>query len=351
MHRMDISDEEGEKVMQYRYLGRTGLKVSELCLGAMTFGRESTEDESYRMLDHYKAAGGNFIDTADVYSLGLSEILLGRWLKQQNRDDFVIATKVRFNMGDGPNDLGLSRKHILTGVEASLGRLGTDYIDLYQIHGWDPGTPLEETLQTLDGLVQSGKVRYIGASNMTAWQLQKAIDISHYHGWEPFACLQPLYNLLDRELEWDIVPVCLNEGVGIIPWSPLRGGWLSGKYRRGMQAPLEGTRVEEAGKRGWSESWEVYGNERTWTIIDAMLEISEQTGKSAAQIALRWLLQMPGVTAPIIGARTMKHLEDNLGASGWSLSAEQMRRLNQVSEKTLPYPHSMIANFSPPRAR
>jgi aryl-alcohol dehydrogenase-like predicted oxidoreductase len=337
--------------MQYRYLGRTGLKVSELCLGAMTFGRESTEEESYQMLDRFKAVGGNFIDTADVYSEGLSETILGRWLRQQNRDDFVIATKVRFNMGDGPNDLGLSRKHILAGVEASLNRLDTDYIDLYQIHGWDPGTPLEEVLQTLDSLVQSGMVRYIGASNVTAWQLQKAVDFSRCNGWEPFSCLQPLYNLLDRELEWDLVPVCLNEGVGIIPWSPLRGGWLSGKYQRGMQAPPEGTRVEEAEKRGWSESWKEYANERTWSIIDTMLAISEETGKSAAQIALRWLLQMPGVTAPIIGARRMEHLDDNLGASGWALTAEQMDRLNRVSERPLYYPHNMIANFSPPRER
>ena len=235
--------------MDYRYLGQTGLKVSELCLGAMTFGRESPEQVSYQMLDSFKEIGGNFIDTADVYGQGLSETILGRWLKNQIRDDFVIATKVRFGMGVGPNDLGLSRKHILSSVDASLKRLDTDYIDLYQIHGWDPGTPLGETLQTLDGLVQVGKVRYIGASNITAWQLQKAVDLSRINGWEPFSCLQPLYNLLDREIELDIVPVCLNEGVGMIPWSPLRGGWLTGKYHRGMSGPLEGTRVEEAGKQ------------------------------------------------------------------------------------------------------
>jgi len=337
--------------MQYRYLGRTGLKVSELCLGAMTFGRESTETESYQMLDYFKAVGGNFIDTADVYSKGLSETILGRWLKQHNREDFVIATKVRFNMGDSPNDTGLSRKHILAGIDASLKRLGTDYVDLYQIHSWDPGAPLEETLQTLDGLAKSGKVRYIGASNVAAWQLQKAIDISRHNGWEPFSCLQPLYNLLDRELEWGLVPVCLNEGVGIIPWSPLRGGWLSGKYQRGMDAPPEGTRVDEAEKQGWSESWRAYANEHTWSIIDTIQGISAETGKSAAQIALNWLLQMPGVTAPIIGARTLKHLKDNLGSTGWSLTAEQMTKLNDVSRKPLPYPYREIANSSPARAR
>ena len=337
--------------MEYRYLGRTGLKVSEICLGAMTFGRESTEDVSYQMLDFFQGIGGNFIDSADVYGQGLSETILGRWLHKQNRDDFVIATKVRFGMGEGPNDIGLSRKHILSGVEASLTRLNTDYIDLYQIHGWDPGTPLEETLQTLDGLVKSGKVRYIGASNVTAWQLQKAVDISRCNGWEPFSCLQPLYNLLDREIEHDIVPVCLNEGVGMIPWSPLRGGWLTGKYHRGMDGPLEGTRVEEAGKQGWSESWTTYGNERTWQIIDVLTEIGNELGKSVPQVALNWLLHRPGVTAPIVGARTMKHLEDNLGAVVWVLSAEQMEKLDQVSARPLLYPHREIARFGAPRAR
>ena len=337
--------------MEYRYLGRTGLKVSELCLGAMTFGRESTEAESHQMLDHFKDVGGNFIDTADVYSKGLSETILGRWLKQQNREDFVIATKVRFNMGESPNDIGLSRKHILASIDASLKRLSTDYVDLYQIHCWDPGAPLEETLQTLDGLVKSGKVRYIGASNVAAWQLQKAIDISCHNGWEPFSCLQPLYNLLDRELEWGLVPVCLNEGVGIIPWSPLRGGWLSGKYQRGMDAPPEGTRVDEAEKQGWSESWSAYANEHTWSIIDTMQEISAETGKSAAQIALNWLLQKPGVTAPIIGVRNLEHLEVNLGSTDWSLTTKQMTKLDDVSRKPLPYPYREIANSSPSRAR
>lgn len=337
--------------MEYRYLGRTGLKVSELCLGAMTFGRESSEAESYQMLDYFKAVGGNFIDTADVYSKGLSETILGRWLKQQNREDFVIATKVRFNMGDSPNDMGLSRKHILAGMDASLKRLDTEYVDLYQIHSWDPGAPLEETLQTLDGLVKSGKVRYIGASNVAAWQLQKAIDISRHNGWEPFSCLQPLYNLLDRELEWGLVPVCLNEGLGIIPWSPLRGGWLSGKYHRGMDAPPGGTRVDEAEKQGWSESWRAYANEHTWSIIDTLQGISAETGKSAAQIALNWLLQMPGVTAPIIGVRNLNHLKDNLGSTGWSLTGEQMAKLNEVSRKPLPYPYRELANSGPARAR
>jgi aryl-alcohol dehydrogenase-like predicted oxidoreductase len=329
--------------MNYRYLGKTGLQVSELCLGAMTFGRETDEKTSHQILDSFVAAGGTFIDTADVYTRGASEEVMGRWLKGKNRDDLVIATKVRFPMGEGPNDLGLSRKHILSGVENSLRRLGTNYIDLYQVHCWDPSTPLEETLSTLDALVQSGKVRYLGASNYAPWQLQKAIDLSRQMGWEPFVSLQPLYNLLDRYIEWGLVPVCQNEGLGIMPWSPLRGGWLSGKYHRDMSAPPSGTRVEIAEKEGWSESWSTYANERTWGIIDALLEVAKEVDKSPAQVALNWLLQRPGVTAPIIGVRTMEHLEDNIGATGWHLSEEQMARLNQVSEMDLPYPYDFIA--------
>jgi len=337
--------------MDTRYLGRTGLKVSELCLGAMTFGRETPEDESHALLDRFVEAGGNFIDTANVYGNGTSEEIVGRWLKHQRRDELVIATKVRFAMGDGPNEQGLSRKHIVASLHESLRRLGTDYIDLYQIHAWDPGTPLEETLSTLDGLVQSGKVRYIGASNVAGWQLQKAIDLSRQMGWEPFACLQPLYNLLDRSIEWELLPVCANEGVGVIPWSPLRGGWLSGKYHRGMDGPPSDTRVEKAGERGWSESWEAYANEHTWSIVDVLFEVSEEADKTPAQVALRWLLEQPEVTAPITGVRKMEHLEDNLGATGWSLTSEQLERLNEVSAPELPYPYETLERTAKGRER
>ena len=327
--------------MDYRFLGRTGLKVSELCLGAMTFGREAREDTSFQIMDRFLEVGGNFIDTANVYSRGLSEEVVGKWLKGKNRDNFVIATKVRFSMGEGPNEIGLSRKHILSGVEASLQRLGTDYIDLYQVHSWDDGTLLEETLSTLNGLVQSGKVRYLGASNYSGWQLQKAIDLSKHNGWEVFACLQPLYNLLDRTTEWELVPICQNEGLGIIPWSPLRGGWLSGKYHRGMDKPIEGTRVEDATKHGWSESWDMYNNERTWNLLDVLYATAEEVGKAPAQVALNWLLQCPGVTAPILGARNMDQFETNMGACGWRLSKDHLSRLNQASEVQLPYPYSV----------
>lgn len=331
--------------MQQRNMGKTGLQVSELCLGAMTFGRESTEEISNQMLNRFIEVGGNFIDTADAYTAGVSEEILGRWLKTQKRDDFIIATKVRWGISEGPNNSGLSRKHILTAVEGSLRRLGTDYIDLYQVHMWHPTTPLEETLSTLNTLVQSGKVRYIGVSNFSGWQLQKAIDISRQMGWEIFTCLQPLYNLLDRETEWELIPICRNEGLGIIPWSPLRGGWLSGRYKRGMSGPIEGTRVKVAEEMGWTESWSAYNTERTWTIIDTLFAIAEEADKTPAQVALNWLLCQPAVTAPIIGARNMTQLEDNLGAADWSLTQDQLTRLNKASVQTLPYPYNYLSTL------
>lgn len=332
--------------MEYRFLGRTGLRVSELCLGTMTFGRESSEEESRMILDRFVEAGGNFLDSADVYSKGTSEEIIGRWLKGRRRDALVIATKVRFSMGEGPNDTGLSRKHILSAVEGSLRRLGTDYIDLYQVHCWDDATPLDETLSTLDGLVRSGKVRYLGASNFAAWQLQKAVDLARFNGWQPFACLQPLYNLLDRWTEWEHLPMCQAEGIGVIPWSPLRGGWLSGRYKRGMQAPPEGSRVEAATRAGWSESWSAYAGEHTWETLDALFAVAEETGKSPAQVALNWLLGNPAVTAPIVGTRTLQHLDDNLGASGWRLTPEQKESLDLASSVEIPTTYRMIANNS-----
>jgi aryl-alcohol dehydrogenase-like predicted oxidoreductase len=329
--------------MEYRFLGKTGLKVSELCLGAMTFAWTTNEEDSHWILNRFVEAGGNFIDTADAYSTGGSEEFVGNWLKNQARAQLVIATKVYFPMGKGPNDVGLSRKHILAGVEDSLRRLKTDYIDLYQVHCWDNRTSLAEMLSTLDGLVRSGKVRYLGASNFSGWQLQKAIDLSDRMGWEPFVCLQPLYNLLDRMIEWELVPVCQNEGLGMIPWSPLRGGWLSGKYRRGMTQPPEGTRVKMAEERGWGETFRDYNTEHTWNLLDTLFAVAQEAAKTPAQVALRWLLQRPGVTAPIIAARTRAHLEDNLGASGWSLTDAQMARLTQASDQPLPYPYETHA--------
>lgn len=329
--------------MEYRFLGKTGLRVSEFCLGAMYFGKETSIEDSLLFMDYYKDAGGNFIDTADVYGMGISEEVVGRWLKTKTRTEVIIATKVRYPMGNGPNDAGLSRKHIIEGLEASLKRLDTDYIDLYQVHNWDERTPLEETLSTLDMMVRSGKVRYIGASNHTGWQLQKALDTSHHRGWERYVSMQPQYNLLCRHTEWEVIPVCINEGVGILPWSPLRGGWLSGKYRRGMSAPPAGSRIEAATQKGRGEAWDNYDNEYTWQVIDALLAVAEETGHSPAQVALRWLLQRPGVTAPILGPRTLDHLKDNLAASGWLLSEEQMARLTKASDVPLPSPYGEIS--------
>jgi aryl-alcohol dehydrogenase-like predicted oxidoreductase len=334
----------GSRPMDYRYLGRTGLRVSELCLGAMTFGRENEADqaESHAMLNRFVATGGNFIDTANVYTTGVSEEILGRWLAHQHRDDLIIATKVRFPMGEGPNDVGLSRKHILSSVRASLKRLQTDYIDLYQVHCWDPGTELEETLSTLNDLVRDGLVRYIGVSNFTGWQLQRAIDLSRANGWEPFTCLQPQYNLLCRSTEWELIPVSLREGLGVIPWSPLRGGWLSGKFSRGMKAPPAGSRIETAEKKGWSENWTAYNRESTWRTLDALHSVAKQAGHTPAQVAINWLLRKPGVTAPIIGARNVEQLDTNLESVGWELTPEQVKKLDAASEPELPYPYDFI---------
>jgi aryl-alcohol dehydrogenase-like predicted oxidoreductase len=333
--------------MEMRSLGRTGLKVSELCLGAMTFGRETSEADSVAMLDRFVSAGGNFIDTADVYSQGASEEIVGRWMKGKDREEIVLATKVRFGTDDPanrrPNRFGLGRKHIMAAVDASLKRLKLDYIDIYQVHQWDSQAPLEETLSTLDFLVRDGKIRHAGASNYAGYQLQKAADLSRENGWQRYVSLQPLYNLLDRSIEWELIPVCLTEGIGIIPWSPLRGGWLTGKYHRGLSAPPADTRISIADKKGWSESWARYGNERTWGIVDELKAVGKDAGKSVAQVALRWVLQRPGVTSPIIGARSMTQLEDNLGAVGWSLSDELMTRLTTASDQgPSPYPYEQL---------
>jgi aryl-alcohol dehydrogenase-like predicted oxidoreductase len=332
--------------MEQRFLGRTGLQVSELCLGTMSFGAATDEETAHRMLDRFVEAGGSFVDTADVYSAGVSEEIVGRWLRRQARDDLVIATKAYGTMGPAANAAGAGRKHLLAAVEASLRRLQTDHIDLYQVHVFDDATPLEETLSTLDGLVRAGKVRFLGASNYAGWQLQKSIDLARQHGWEPFACLQPLYNLLDREAEWDLLPVCQHEGAGVIPWSPLRGGWLSGRYRRDMAAPPPGSRADtDSETGGWPEAWQTYANDRTWRVLDALRDVASQTGRSPAQVALRWLMQQPAVTAPILGPRTFAHLEDGLAAAGTPLAPEDMERLTTASDRPLPYPYGLLARF------
>ena len=327
--------------MEYRSLGDTGLMVSELCLGCMTFGREADEGDSRKIVDRFLDAGGNFLDTADVYSKGLSEEITGRAIKAV-RDDVVLATKVFFPMGEGPNDIGLSRKHVTQGCEDSLRRLGTDYIDLYQVHCWDGVTPLQETLSALTDLVRSGKVRYIGVSNFTGWQLMRSVRVSEANGLERFACLQPQYSLVERNIEREVLPVCVEEGLGVIPWSPLGGGFLSGKYRRGEKPP-QGSRISEA-VESMEEYWDRRATERNWATLDVVGRISEELGKTYAQISLNWLLRQDGVTAPIIGARTLEQLEDNIGASGWKLTEEQLVELSEASAIEDVYPYRFIRN-------
>lgn len=311
--------------MDYRRLGHSGLMVSELCLGCMTFGW-GTEDESEAraMVDHYLDAGGNFLDTADVYANGVSEEMTGRMIKGR-RDEVIVATKVYFPMGQGPNDRGASRRHIMQACEASLRRLGTDFIDVYYIHAWHAGTPIEETMSALSDLVHQGKVRYISASNFAARQIMKSLWVSQMHGFERFVALQPEYSLVERTIEYEILPACAEEGLAVLPWSPLAGGFLTGKYQRGEEPPA-GNRLASM-----QAHWTKYNKDRNWETLAVVETIAQETGKTAAQVALRWLLQQPDVTSPVLGVRTEEQLEDNLGALGWSLSADQLQRLDDVS--------------------
>ncbi len=327
--------------MHYRSLGRTGLKVSPACLGAMMFGAwgNPDHDESVAVIHAALEAGINFIDTADVYSAGESEEIVGKAIAGR-RDEVVLATKFFAPMGDKPNMGGGSRYWIMKECEASLRRLGTDYIDLYQVHCWDEATPLEETLSALTDLVRSGKARYIGVSNFMAWQIVKALGVSELHGFEKFVCLQPQYSLVERGIEDEALPACVSEGLGVILWGPLGGGFLSGKYRRGERPP-EDSRI--AGAEEWmDEYWEKRATERNWRVLDAVGAIAEETGKSYAQVSLNWLLCQDGVTAPIIGARTNKQLEDNLGASGWRLDEKQVQRLSEAAPPEKTYPARFI---------
>jgi aryl-alcohol dehydrogenase-like predicted oxidoreductase len=327
--------------VEYRRFGCTGLKVAELCLGTMTFGREADEDASRAILTRYLEAGGNFVDTANGYGEwpGLSEEIVGRGLAGR-RNDVVLATKVRFPAGPGVNDRGLSRRHIRQQVEGSLRRLQTDWIDLYQVHSWDPDTPLEETLWTLDDLVREGKVRYIGASNFAAWQLAQALGLSALHRWEPFVSLQPTYSLVTRDIERELLPLCRSAGLAVIPFGPLAGGMLTGKYRAGEPAG-PGTRAGggDMSAQGMARRM----TERGFAIADAVGTAAEALGKTPAQVALNWVLTRDGITSPILGARTIDQLDDNLGAIGWQLDAEVERLLNAASRIDIGYPQNLHA--------
>lgn len=337
-----------------RFIGNSGLKVSNLCLGAMTFGStegalfhlpgQTDEAAAHALLDKFAEMGGNFIDTADLYSAGRSEEYVGSWLAKQDREKFVIATKVRFPTGPGPNDVGLSRKHILNNVELSLKRLKTNYIDLYQTHAWDAGTPLEETLSTLTDLVRQGKVRYLGLSNVSGWQLQKIIDLTKYKGYEPFVSLQVEYNLMCRETEWELQEVCKHEGLGILPFSPLKGGWLTGKVTK-SGAP-EGSRIQhyETNKQQRPPMFRDFASEeKTWKIIDTLKAVAGETGKTVPQVALKWVLHQQTVSSVIIGAKKMEQLLDNIraGDESWQLSADQLKRLTEASDIVPLYPYSL----------
>jgi aryl-alcohol dehydrogenase-like predicted oxidoreductase len=338
--------------MRYVRLGRTGLRVSELCLGAWNYGRETDEVSAWSLLDRFVEQGGNFIDTANAYHIGASEKIVGGWLKHGGqRDQLVLATKVYFPMGAGPNDLGLSRKHILRQIDESLTRLRTEYVDLYQVHCWDAGTELEETLSTLDGLVDAGKVRYIGASNYAGWQVMKALMLSRAHNWEPFATVQSEYSLLSRQVELEVLPVCRDSGLGVLCWGPLGGGWLTGKHKREDGRPVPGTRVADSTEPWHPESWESRNNERTWSVVAAVLEIARARGVTAAQVGLNWLRAQPDLPIPIFGARSMEQLNDNLGCVGWQLDPGEVRRLDEVSSLPPPYPYYFIERIGRMHAR
>ena len=320
--------------MEYRLLGRSGCVVSSLCLGTMTFGQEADEAGSIAQLDAFTEAGGTFIDTADVYAGTESEAIIGRWLSSAPtdvREQVVLASKGRFPTGGGPNDLGLSRRHLSTALDASLRRLQVDTMDLYQVHAWDPLTPLEETLRFLDDAVTAGKIRYVGLSNFTGWQLQQAVDLAECNGWSVPVTLQPHYNLLGRELEWEVVPACEANGLGILPWSPLAGGWLTGKYRPD-ERPTGASRLGEDPDRGLEAYDRRSADQRTWDVIDAVRDVADGRDVSMAQVALAWVADRPQVTSVILGARTLDQLTDNLGAAGLHLDEEETALLDSASD-------------------
>lgn len=331
--------------MHYRTLGHSGAAVSTYALGTMTFGAEATEEVSHAILDNYLEAGGNFIDTADVYTAGASEEIIGRWLTKRPdaKGRVVLATKGRFPMGTAPNDVGTSRRHLTRALDDSLRRLGVDQIDLYQLHAWDPITPLEETLRFLEDAVSRGKIAYYGFSNFLGWQLTKAVHVARAHGWSPPVTLQPQYSLLVREIESEIVPAALDAGIGLLPWSPLGGGWLTGKYKRD-EPPTGATRLGENPERGM-EAWQARNdNPRTWGILAAVEDIAAAHGKSPSQVALAWLADRPAVTSVILGARTTKQLADNMAAAELHLTEDETMRLTQASQPQLGvYPYGPMA--------
>jgi aryl-alcohol dehydrogenase-like predicted oxidoreductase len=328
-------------MMQYRQLGNSGLKVSELTLGTMTFGGQGgfarvgavSLAEARRLIDLVADSGVNLIDTADVYSAGLAEEIIGEALGGKRPPGMLIASKARFTMGPGPNDKSLSRWHLIRAAEASLKRLRTDVIDLYQVHQWDGLTPLEETLEALDNLVRAGKVRYIGCSNFSGWHVMKALEVARRDGRIPFVSQQIHYTLQAREAEYELIPISIDQKLGVLVWSPLAGGLLSGKHRRNKATPGD-TRLAA----GWKEP-PIADENKLWDIIDELVAIADAHKVSGAQIALAWLLGRPAVSTVIIGGRTEAQIKDNLGAANIALTAEERARLDKVSLPTLLYPY------------
>lgn len=325
--------------MEYRQLGRSGIAVSQLCLGTMTFGNTTNQTDSIRMIHNFMDLGGNFIDTADVYVDGRSEEIVGEAIRER-RSDVILATKVRMRIGPGVNQVGVSRKHIMESIDASLRRLGTDYVDLYQVHVWDHITPIEETLRALDDLVSSGKIRYIGCSNYFAWQLMKSLCFSDFLRFSRFISIQPQYSLVNREMDREVLPLCIEEGVGVIPWAPLGGGFLTGKYSRDHE-PTEGRLSSKAGE----SRWEIRNTVKNFLILDEVQRLAKLKDKSPAQVSLNWLMNKPGITSPIFGARTLEQFTENMGAIGWKLSESEWNSLNEASELPVEYPERFIEKF------
>jgi aryl-alcohol dehydrogenase-like predicted oxidoreductase len=327
--------------MEYRTLGRSGCAVSKLCLGTMTFGAETDEAGSHAQLDRFVEAGGTLVDTADVYSSGVSEEIIGRWLANRPPDmteAVVLATKARFATDKLPNGNGLSARHLTRALDASLRRLGRDAVDLYQVHAYDPWTPLEETLRTLDGFTRAGKIHYYGLSNFTAWQLTKAVHLARVLNIAAPVTLQPQYSLIVREIEWEIVPAVQDAGMGLLPWGPLGGGWLSGKYKRD-QRPTGDTRLGDDPSRGM-EAYDRRGTERTWQVIDTVQYVAEQRNVSMAEVALAWVTAQPAVSSTILGARTLEQLETNLSSADLHLTKEESGTLDRASDlQTTDYPY------------
>ena len=332
--------------MEYRTLGYSGCAVSSLCLGTMTFGVEADETVAHQQLDRFLEAGGTLVDTADVYGEGRSEEIIGRWFARRPADltePVVLATKGRFHFaGDNsPNGAGLSARHLTRALDASLRRLGLETVDLYQVHAFDALTPMEETLRTLDQFVRSGKIRYYGLSNFTGWQLTKAVHLARALNVAGPVTLQPQYSLLAREIEWEIVPAVIDAGMGLLPWSPLGGGWLSGKYRRD-QRPSGATRLGEDPGRGM-EAYDRRGTDRTWHVIDAVQKVAEDRGASMAEVALAWVTGLPAVSSTILGARTLDQLETNLRSADLHLTAAETAALDAASDPhPVDYPYGEL---------